>query len=122
MNEEFNELVRLYKGGEHRMPTRFKKDCLALMTLICSEVPKWKVPAAPTLVADPMRLSRAVGQAGGFFHEVLAYRALANPLKPNMTKAPRQKKTLNEKDKREMSMEEHFDAYDAAMEAYLNKH
>jgi hypothetical protein len=123
MNEEFNELIRLYKGGEQRMANRFRKECLALMTLICCEVPKWKVPAAPTLVADPVRLSRAVGQSGGFFREVLAYKSLAKPLKPNMTRAPRQKRTkeLTEKEKREMSMEEHFDAYDAAMEAYLNR-
>jgi hypothetical protein len=122
MTEEFNELIRLWKGGEHRMAARFRKECLALMTLICSEVPKWKVPAAPTLVADPIRLSRAVGQAGGFFNEVLAYRVLATPLKPNMMKAPRQKRKITDKDKKEMTMEEHFDAYDAAMEAYLNKH
>jgi hypothetical protein len=121
MTEEFNELIRLWKGGEKRMPTRFRKECLALMTLICCEVPKWKVPAAPTLVADPIRLSRAVGQSSSFFNEVLSYRAPANPLKPNMMKGPRQKRKLNENDKKELTMEEHFDAYDAAMEAYLNR-
>ena len=121
MTEEFNELVRLWKAGEHRMAARFRKECLGLMTLVCSEVPKWKVPAAPTLVADPLRLSRAVGQSHSFFNEVLSHRALAITLKTNMMKAPRQKRKLNEKDKKEMSMEEHFDAYDAAMEAYLNR-
>jgi hypothetical protein len=121
MTEEFNELIRLWKGGEQRMAARFKKESLALMTLICCEVPKWRVPAAPSLVADPLRLSRAVGQSTSFFNEVLAHRSVVTPLKPNMMKAPRQKRKLNEKDKKEMTMDEHFDAYDAAMEAYLNK-
>jgi hypothetical protein len=126
MNEEFNELVRLYRGGEHRMAVSHRKDILGLMALICSEVPKWKVPACNTLVQDPMRLARAVGLAGNFFREVLAYKALPpnKEMKPKMTKAPRKKKEgkeLTDKEKKELSLQEHFDAYDRAMEAYINK-
>jgi len=129
MHEEFGELMRLWRGGEGRMPARFRRECLALMALIVSEVPRWKVPAAPVLVEDPTRLARAVGQGSSFFGEVLTYPPLAPSklLKPNMMKAPKGPKTsvkgkkVNEREKKEMSMEEHFDAYDAVMEAYLNR-
>jgi hypothetical protein len=120
MHEEFAELMRLWRGGEQRMAASHRKTCLALMTLIVSEVPRWKVPAAPTLVEDPVRLSRAVGQAPSFFGEVLAHNPLSTQLKPNMTKAQAKKK-ITEKDKKITTMEEHFEAYDAAMEAYLNR-
>ena len=92
--------------------------------MICCEVPRWKVPAAPSLVADPLRLSRAVSQCGSFFNEVLANSiAPAAQLKPNMMKAQksRKSKALSEKEKKELTMEEKFSEYDAAMEAYLNK-
>ena len=124
MHEEFGELMRLWRGSEQRLPARCKKDCLALMALICCEVPRWKVPAAPVLVEDPVRLSRAVGQAASFFREVLANPPLPAQLKPTMTRAVRKKtqaKGPTDKEKKEMSIEEHFDAYDAVMEAYLKK-
>jgi hypothetical protein len=126
MHEEFGELMRLWRSGEHRMPGRFQRDCLALMALIVTEVPRWKVPGAPTLVEDPVRLARAVGQSASFFNEVLANKALSEvrQLKPKMTKAVRGKKAgaqQTEKEKKDMTIEEHFDAYDAVMEAYLNR-
>lgn len=126
MHEEFAELYRLWRGGEKRMPARLRRDCLGWMVLLCCEVPRWKVPAAPTLVQDPMRLSRAVAQSGAFFNEVLAYPPLAHDkqLRPKMMKKEKvggKKRELTEKEKKEMSMEEHLSAYDAAMDAYLNK-
>lgn len=125
MNEEFSELYRLWRGGEGRMAARLRKDCLGLMALICCEVPRWKVPAAPSLVSDPMRLSRAVSQGGAFFNEVLANSMKAEKqIKMNMTKATKSKKekSLSEKEKKEQTIEDKFNAYDAAMEAYLNRH
>jgi hypothetical protein len=125
MNEEFQELIRLWRGGETRMAARLRKDCLGWMTMICCEVPRWKVPAAPTLVEDPVRLSRAVGGSTQFFNEVLSYPPLpsSQQLKAKMMKAVREKKAKNmtEKEKKAMTMEEQFDAFDAVMEAYLNK-
>lgn len=123
MHEEFAELMRLWRCGEPRMATRLRRDCLGLMCVIVSEVPRWKVPAAPSLVPDPVRLSRAVGQTSSFFNEVLANKALTagRQLKPTMTRA-RKTKAATEKDKKATTLEEHFDAYDAAMEAYLNRH
>lgn len=124
MNEEFNELYRLWRGGESRMATKLRRDCLGLMAVICCEVPRWKVPAAPSLVADPVRLSRAVSQCGSFFNEVLAHSiAPENQLKPSMMRAAKQRKSkaITEKEQKELTMEEKFSEYDAAMEAYLNK-
>ena len=127
MHEEFGELMRLWRGGEARMPARFRRDCLALMALIVSEVPRWKVPAAPPLVEDPVRLARAVGHGTSFFKEVLAHPSLppARQLKPTMTRVQKVGAKKNakaeEKAKKELTMEEHFDAYDAVMEAYLNR-
>ena len=124
MNEEFAELMRLYQGGEGRMPARLRRDCLGLMILICAEVPRWKVPAAASLVADPVRLSRAVGQGMSFFREVLAYPALgaAAQLKSSMTRAvrkPKEGSKVDVKEKKGAALDEHFDEYDAALDAYL---
>jgi hypothetical protein len=124
MNEEFSELYRLWRGSEVRMATNLRRDCLGLMAIICCEVPRWKVPAAPSLVADPIRLSRAVAQCGSFFNEVLANpMAAEKQIKASMTKAAKQRTTaaLSEKEVKELSMEEKFSEYDAAMEAYLKK-
>jgi hypothetical protein len=124
MNEEFQELVRLWRGGEHRMAARLRRDCLGLMAMILCEVPRWKTPSSPPLVPDPMRLSRAVTQSTSFFNEVLAHRPLplTHQLKPNMTKAKgeRKKKNLTEKEQQSLSIEDKLGAYDAIMEAYLN--
>lgn len=122
MHEEFQEIIRIFRGKEKRMPVRLKRDCLGLLTLICCEVPKWKIPAAQTLVKDPIVLSRAVAQSSSFFNEVLANPSLSAEklMKPGMTKASK-KKIDKEKEKKVVSMEEQFDAYDQAMEAYLNR-
>jgi hypothetical protein len=127
MNEEFHELMRLHSGIEARMPARLRRDCLGLMILICAEVPRWKVPAAASLVADPVRLSRAVGQGMSFFNEVLAYPALAAgaQLKSSMTRFARKpsettKSKEGSKDKG-AALDEHFDEYDAALDAYLTR-
>jgi hypothetical protein len=127
MHEEFGELMRLWRNGEKRMAVRLRRDCLGLMCLIVCEVPRWKVPAAPSLISDPVRLSRAVGQTSSFFNEVLAHKALSagKQLKPTMTKGRKANTkaaaVATEKEKKALSLEEHFDAYDAAMEAYLNR-
>lgn len=125
MNEEFAELVRLWKDGEKRMAARLKRDCLGWMAMLCCEVPRWKVPACPPLITDPVRLSRAVAQAGSFFTEVLSYQALplTQELKPKMMKMPKttNKKKLTEKEKAKLEMESQFDMYEAAMEAYLKR-
>lgn len=70
MHEEFQTLLNIY-----RMPDASQKrkmDTMALMIQLLTDVPKWKVPAAPTLVSDATKLQRLVGQAETFYREVLA--------------------------------------------------
>jgi len=119
MHEEVSEIARLWKSGEKRMASSNKKDLLALLVTICCEVPRWKVPAAPPLTHDPTRLARAVSQVPGFFQEVLAFKPLPlnSQLKPKMMQAPKKKK----EEVKTNPMDDHLAAYDAAMEAYLNK-
>lgn len=120
MNEEFQALLDLYKGSEPRLSGKARKDLLALMAQILCEVPRWKVPAAPTLIKDPMSLSRAITQAGSFFREVLA--------EPKVSLAGRTRALFKspvtkskEKSKKGVTMEDQMEAYEAAMNAYLNK-
>ena len=122
MHEEFRELYNLYRCSEKRMAASLRRDCLGLMALICCEVPRWKIPASQTLVADPMRLARAVAQAGNFFKEVLV-NPMKTHIKANMTKAKKEKKPgkVTEKEKKTIAEDEHFSEYDKVMELYLNK-
>jgi len=119
MHEEVSEIARLWKSGEKRMASSNKKDLIALLVTICCEVPRWKVPAAPPLTQDPTRLARAVSQVPGFFQEVLAFKPLPvnSQLKPKMMQTPKKKK----EEVKTNPMDDHLAAYDAAMEAYLNK-
>jgi hypothetical protein len=120
MHEEVGEIARLWKSGEKRMASSNKKDLLVLLATICCEVPRWKVPAAPPLTQDPARLARAVSQVPGFFHEVLAFKPLPvnSQLKPKMMTAPKKKKDVATKTS---PMDDHLAAYEAAMDAYMNK-
>jgi hypothetical protein len=119
MHEEVMEIARLWKSGEKRMASSIKKDLLVLLATICCEVPRWKVPAAPPLTQDPGRLARAVSQVPGFFQEVLAFKPLPvnSQLKPKMMSAPKKKKV----EQKTSAMDDHLAAYEAAMDAYMNK-
>jgi len=71
MHEEFQAFLDIYRSTDFKISQRKKLDTIALMIQILTEVPKWKVPAAPSLVPDQTKLNRAVQQAEGFFREVL---------------------------------------------------
>lgn len=71
MHEEFQSLINLWKGVQHRLSLRQRQECLAIMILVISEVPRWKVPAAQSLIKDPTILGRAVQQSVRFFQEIL---------------------------------------------------
>jgi len=71
MHEEFQTLLDIYRSPDPRNTQRRKIDTIALMIQILTDVPKWKVPAAPSLVPDMAKLQRAVSQSDGFFREVL---------------------------------------------------
>lgn len=72
MDEEFRTLVYLWKDGKD-VPGGAKKQILTILTQILCEVPRWKVPAAPSLIKDPVAMSQAIRQVPKFFREVLAY-------------------------------------------------
>ena len=71
MSEEFQNLLDLFRKGEHGLGKKNRVDCLVLMVQVLSEVPRWKVPAAAPLARDPVFLGRVLGQAPLFFKEVL---------------------------------------------------
>lgn len=79
MHEEFKALVELWRSPPKGLGGGAKRQILALLTQILAEVPRWKVPAAPALIADPVFLSRAVTQTPKFYKEVLAYEAPKQP-------------------------------------------
>jgi hypothetical protein len=121
MHEEFQELIYLWRAGEPRIAARLRRDCLGWMVLALVEVPRLRVPAAPILIQDQTRLSRAVSQTSQFFREVLANPPLppGKALKLTLSKA-REKKVQN-KEQKELTLEDQLNAFDAMIEAYLAK-
>jgi hypothetical protein len=104
MHEEFQALLDIYRSTDIRITQRKKLDTVALMVQILTDVPKWKVPAAPSLVPDQHALQRAVSQAEAFFKEVLMYplpKKLLPPtvtgLKPKKVKEPSKQELLEQK-------------------------
>ena len=119
MHEEFQTLLDIYKLQDVRINNTFKKNLLALCAKILCEVPRWKVPAANSLIKDPILLSRAVAQTPKFFMEVLQYPSVSST---NMNKLLKNKgKAEKKKDVKKLTMEEQFAAFDNAMLLYMNK-
>lgn len=79
MHEEFQALLDIYRSTDFRISQRRKLDTIGIMIHLLTDVPKWKVPAAPSLVQDQIALQRAVSQSEGFYREVLM---LPLPQKP----------------------------------------
>jgi hypothetical protein len=69
MHEEFQALINIFRESDTQ---KRKMDTYGVMVQILTDVPKWKVPAAPSLVLDPIGLERIVSQSHAFFREVLA--------------------------------------------------
>ena len=92
MHEEFQALLDLFRSPDPRNTQKRKTDTISIMIQILTDVPKWKVPAAPTLVPDPKVLERAVSQAEAFFREVLVL-PLPSKLLPATVTGLKQKKT-----------------------------
>jgi hypothetical protein len=83
MHEEFQALLDLYRAPDASQ--KRKTDTMSVMIQILTDVPKWKVPAAPSLVQDQKVLERAVSQAEAFFREVLALPLPSKLLPPRVT-------------------------------------
>jgi hypothetical protein len=78
MNEEFQALLNLYRDQDTSQ--KHKGDIIAIMIQLLTEVPKWKVPAAPSLVQDSAGLQRVLQTSEHFFEELLRFPQLQKPL------------------------------------------
>jgi hypothetical protein len=117
MNEEFQSLLELWKDPPKGLGS--KKQILVILTQILAEVPKWKVPAAPALIKDPVYLSRAVRMVPKFFHEVLAYDSPKRSAE--LAKAFKTKGVIvKPKAKKAQGAMSQMEAFDRAMDAYMN--
>ena len=120
MHEEFISIIDIFKSSDSRFTTSFKKNLLAMCARILCEVPRWKIPAANPLIKDPLVLARAVQETPKFFMEVLQYPSISSGNLQKLLKK-KGKADPSKKDKKKLSMEEQFEAFDKAMEAYMQK-
>jgi hypothetical protein len=112
MHEEFQTLLDIYRSIEKSTTAKRRQDSLILMIQILTDVPRWKVPAAPSLVRDALVLSRAVDQSSTFFAEILRLPLPAKPL-PNKvgSVAPKKNKGTSKLD----LIENHLNDVDRAI-------
>jgi hypothetical protein len=92
MHEEFQSLIDLWRGKQARLSSKQRHECLALMILVISEVPRWKVPAAQPLVKDPLVMSRAVQQSVRFFQEIVVKPPVPGIVPKDLVGASKKKK------------------------------
>lgn len=85
MHEEFQALLDIYRSSDFKITQRKKLDTIGIMIQILTDVPKWKVPAAPSLVSDQTKLQRMVTQSESFFREVLMMPLPKKLLPPTVT-------------------------------------
>jgi hypothetical protein len=122
MHEEFQTLLDLWRNSKDISGTS-KKHILTILTQILCEVPRWKIPAAPPLIKDPVAMSQAIRQVPKFFKEVLAYdppsgvaaisKAFRSRGKVDATVAAKAKKGEAAQDK--------MSAFDKALDDYFSR-
>lgn len=121
MHEEFQTMLDLWRAGDKRVQGTAKRQILAVLTQILCEVPRWKVPAAPALIKDPVAMATQIRQVPKFFREVLAYdppqagkavvkgfRARGKIDSKAMAKAKKGEGAMAQMDAMEMAIEEYF--------------
>jgi len=119
MNEEFQSLIDIFRSNDTNFTSSFKKNLLALIAQVICEVPRWKIPAANPLIKDPIVLGRMLPQCPKFFIEVLQNPSVTSV---NLQKLLKNRGKVEKKvDKKKVSMEEQFQAFDKAMEDYMKK-
>lgn len=132
LHEEFQCLIDLYRdGGLVGLGSARRRDCLALMIQILSEVPRWRNPVSPPLLTmatinasvlpgtpgqqsggtDDILIARAVGQAEVFFREILALPALKKSLTTAIRAKPKKKIGANIVDKLTLTENIYLDMY-----------
>lgn len=92
MHEEFQCLLDLYRSADRHLSPKHKQDALILLYQLLTEVPRWKVPAAPSVIKDPVVLGRAVQQAEVFYREILVLPMPPKPLPTRVTGITARKK------------------------------
>ena len=83
LHDEYQSLLNLYR--DHGTSQKHRNDLIGIMVQLLCEVPKWKVPAAPSLVQDSGTLQRIVASAPQFFEEILRLPPLSKPLPKKIT-------------------------------------
>lgn len=122
MNEEFQCLLTLWRGNESQITAAGRKQILGLLGQILCEVPRWKVPAAPPLVKDPVQVTRAVAQSGKFFREVLANPPVRQSKElEKLLKGKGAEPKVKLKKAGAADYEDKMAAFDAAMNAFMNR-
>ena len=122
MTEEYQSILNLYMSPESSMTGKHKNDLLILAIQIICEVPRWKVPASPPLVSDPVQFKRALVHSEHFFREVLAYEPLKVDLELEAKKVKQkdmETKKLSMSKNKMNKLNTHLDAYDKAMADFL---
>ena len=123
MNEEFQTLLDIWRGGDKQVQGGAKRAILAVLTQILCEVPRWKVPAAPALIKDPVAMSQAIRQVPKFFREVLAYdppQAMQAVVKAFRSRGKVDAKAVAAAKKGE-AHEDQMSAFDRALDAYFSR-
>jgi hypothetical protein len=132
MQEEIQAILELYMIPSKKLTSKRRIDLLCLAIQIICEVPRWKVPAAPALVKDPVALERAVSYAEGFFREVLAYDPPIGDIAKEAKKgscgggggaksaSSSATKQLSGKQLKQMNTDEQLAAYNAAIDGFLS--
>lgn len=125
MSEEFQAILNLYSIPNKKLTSRRRFELLSLAIQIVCEVPRWKVPAAPALVSDPVALDRATHHAESFFREVLIYDPPSGDVSKEAKKSTSKanvvvNKQKSQKELKQMSVEEHLNAYDEMINGWMN--
>lgn len=123
MQEEFQALLSLYCIPDKKLTAKRRLDILCLAIQIICEVPRWKVPAAPALVQDPVALKRAIGHAEHFFREVLQYDPPTGDIAKEAKKGGNRSTNptapkLNAKQMKEKAIQDQLSQYDAIMNQF----
>jgi hypothetical protein len=127
MSEEFQAILQLFMYPNKKITQKRRMDLICLAIQIICEVPRWKIPAAPALVKDPVALERAMSHAESFFREVLAYDPPVGNIQKEAKKGASKSavngvggvKPLNEKQRKQMNVDDHLNAYDAMINGWL---
>lgn len=121
MHEEFQSLIDMWRGKQARLSARQKQECLGIMILVISEVPRWKVPAAQPLVKDPTVMSRAVQQSVRFFQEILVKPRVNGIVPKDLVGASSKKKKAVVTSDKANSMEDQMRLMDEMVMAFIQR-